>query len=133
MLHEFGIDVGRRDLNQIRKFFASQVLTDGSVLVVGGEFFNGSNNTNTAELYDPSSGIWTSTDSLANARWDHTATLLPNGQLLVAGGDNDGISLASAELYDVGLGFTKASQPRINAVRNGGNRFQLTGKRFQGT
>ena len=41
-----------------------------------------------AELYDPASGTWTVTGSLNTARYFHTATLLPNGMVLVAGGRN---------------------------------------------
>src|SRR5665811_2209240 len=44
---------------------------------------------------------WSAAGSLATARIYHTATLLPSGQVLVAGGfDGSGIPLASAELYD---------------------------------
>jgi trimeric autotransporter adhesin len=37
--------------------------------------------------------------SLNTSRSEHTATLLPSGQVLVAGGDNSGGYLASAEVY----------------------------------
>src|SRR5437016_13655333 len=40
------------------------------------------------------------TGSLATAREFHTATLLPNGKVLVAGGVDSSGFLASAELYD---------------------------------
>src|SRR4029450_7453619 len=44
-------------------------------------------------------GTWEETGSLATGRSDHTATLLPDGQVLVAGGgDSDLLTLASAEL-----------------------------------
>src|SRR5262245_50795836 len=44
---------------------------------------------------------WIATGSLATARQQHTATLLPDGRVLVAGGtDSNGVVLSSAELYD---------------------------------
>ena len=55
------------------------------------------------------SGTWTATGSLATARDDHTATLLPNGKVLVAGGVDDSGALASAELYDPASGTWTAT------------------------
>jgi hypothetical protein len=53
-----------------------------------------------AELYDPASGTWMATGSLNTARFVHTATLLPNGTVLVAGGNEGNFTAsASAELY----------------------------------
>jgi hypothetical protein len=61
------------------------------------------------ELYDPVTGTFTAASSLATARVFHTATLLPSGQVLLAGGYNYGLgelsnsgTLGSAELYDPG-------------------------------
>ena len=65
-----------------------------------------------------SSGTWALTGSLNTARAVHTATLLPNGQVLVAGGENTTGILASAELYNPSTGkWTETgsmSTPRIN-------------------
>jgi hypothetical protein len=48
-------------------------------------------------------GEWEVTGSLGTARASHTATLLPSGKVLVAGGDGNGAS-TSAELYDPATG-----------------------------
>src|SRR3954449_6790786 len=52
-------------------------------------------------------GAWVPTASLAHARWHHTATLLMDGRVLVAGGDADCCSkaLASAEIYNPATGM----------------------------
>jgi uncharacterized protein YjbI with pentapeptide repeats len=66
------------------------------VLVAGG--LGGGGSLASAELYDPATGQWTAAGAMITARFNHTATLMRSGQVLVAGGDG-GDSLASAELY----------------------------------
>jgi N-acetylneuraminic acid mutarotase len=75
------------------------VLANGQVLVFGGETLAGSHET--AELYDAASDKWTTVGSALHARTRHTATLLKNGKVLVAGGVTNGPTvLGSAELFD---------------------------------
>jgi hypothetical protein len=76
------------------------LLPNGNVLVAGGNGGNPAGSLVSAELYHPASGTWTTTGSLGAARSSHTATLLPNGKVLVGGGvsDTSGV-LTSAELY----------------------------------
>jgi WD40 repeat protein len=85
-----------------RRSHTATLLSNGKVLVAAG-FFDDLGYVgfpiDTAELYDPASGTWTLTGSLATARFQHTATLLPSGKVLVAGGANRNNLLAIAELY----------------------------------
>ena len=88
------------------------LLPSGEVLVAGGivsiSIQGVLSCTAMAELYNPSTGQWTTTGSMATPRFGQGAALLQNGQVLVAGGSNatDG-TLASAELYDPSKGTWK--------------------------
>jgi N-acetylneuraminic acid mutarotase len=75
------------------------LLSDGQLLVTGGEGNGNSSLFPSSELYDPVSNTWSAAGSMAIARDGATATLLGNGKVLVAGGAH-GTYLASAELYD---------------------------------
>ena len=53
------------------------------------------------ELYDPATGLFTpTTGALQTARYHHTATLLNDGTVLIAGGKSNATELSSAEIYD---------------------------------
>src|SRR5205085_4603659 len=82
------------------------LLENGNVLVEGGSNDGDLSATlNSAELYDTATGTWSSAGYLNASRIFHTATLLPSGKVLVAGGYNwPPVSLASAELYDPATG-----------------------------
>ncbi|WP_375768928.1 Ig-like domain-containing protein [Archangium gephyra] len=83
-------------------------LPNGKALAAGGHgmmgYLSNSAVLATAELYDPATGTWSLTGSMSVARFGHTATLLPNGKVLVVGGSTATQTYASAELYDPATG-----------------------------
>ncbi len=83
------------------------------------DFTSGSTfSTAQSELYDPSAQTWSTTGSLATARFNHTATLLPGGQVLVAGGVTGGTNaIASAELYSAGSWSSAGSMATAREVQ----------------
>ncbi|HEY3663278.1 MAG TPA: kelch repeat-containing protein [Chthoniobacterales bacterium] len=108
-----GMWVDTRRLKASREQHTATLLADGTVLVAGGQYLDGSYLTlASAELYYPASEHWTFTGSLNTGRYNHTATLLANGQVLVTGGTFGGYpypALASSELYDPGTPATNMS------------------------
>jgi hypothetical protein len=94
-----------------RDLHVATLLADGRVLVTGGTPFgiynsDGGQVLASAEVYDPKTGTFSPTGSMAVPRASHTATLLKDGRVLVIGGakanvDGTGtIGVASAELWN---------------------------------
>lgn len=85
------------------------LLLNGMVLVTGGDGPQPDSPLTTAELYDPSTGLWTATGNTIGAAFNRTATLLSHGTVLLAGGSNDSGPLTAAELYDPSSGTWSAT------------------------
>jgi large repetitive protein len=106
-----------------RQFFTATLLADGEVLAAGGfaECDDDMCSDNrSAELYDPITGKWTSTGSMDTSRDEQSATLLGNGDVLVAGGFTQsgfgaGHNLSDAELYNPAAGIWSPTAPMVTA------------------
>jgi N-acetylneuraminic acid mutarotase len=103
-----------------RTYFGMVLLPSGKVLAAGGCTGLNANGcsgvTAKAEIFDPSTGKWAATGSMIAARGNLTATLLPSGKVLVAGGINGANNpIGSAELYDPSTGKFTATGKLITA------------------
>lgn len=127
-----------------RAMHTATLLADGRVLIAGG-FGSGvfpSPALNTAELYDPATNSFTPLAArMRSVRTAHTATRLPNGQVLLTGGQptNDGDGMATAEIYDpVSKTFSSVAAPMASprgghaAVLLASGRVLLIGGFYQG-
>ncbi len=105
----------RKPMVKARESHTATLLLSGKVLVVGGAITPDSFDSS-AELYDPATGTWAATGSLLSPRIrsGYTATLLPSGQVLVAGGAPGN----SSELYDPATGTWTETGELVNARIN---------------
>ncbi|MCA1691343.1 MAG: hypothetical protein LC733_03745 [Actinobacteria bacterium] len=107
------------------------VLGDGRLLVAGGSAPGtggaGGGQTirpdATAEIFDPRTSTWRTTNAMSTARFEHTATVLADGKVLMAGGQGPGeggrlTALVTTELYDPAadtfVGSTNLGEGRAN-------------------
>ena len=110
------------NMTTARESHTATLLLDGTVLITGG-----SNYTigaieqpgRTAEIYDPVGRTFTPVGHMTSGRSGHTATLLPDGRVLIAGGG------ATAELYDPSTQSFSATGSMVTG-RTGANATLLT-------
>jgi N-acetylneuraminic acid mutarotase len=106
-----------------RQFFTATLLPGGDVLAAGGfaECDDDMCSDNrSAELYDPTTGKWSVTGSMRTSRDEQSATLLGNGEVLVAGGFTQegfgsGHNLSDAELYNPATGTWSPTASMVTA------------------
>ncbi len=101
---------GSTELQTARTGAVAAPLPDGDVLIAGG--YNGTY-LQSAELYNPATGTFSvlpasGSTELQTARAGAVAAPLPDGDVLIAGGEDNGTYLQSAELYDPATGTFSA-------------------------
>jgi hypothetical protein len=107
-------------MNSYRYWQTATLLPSGKVLIADGSTidFAGAEYTRTAELFDPATQIFTLLPLMNSVRFGHTATLLPNGQVLIAAGTTGSTATNTAEIFDEGLGFSDGRRPVVSTATN---------------
>lgn len=101
---------------------AATLLPSGQVLLTGGFLDISRVALDSAELYDTTANTFpTISARMTSQRNQHTATLLPDGQVLIAGGSNvgNGDGLDTAELYNAATQTFAAVTARMTSPRGG--------------
>lgn len=98
--------------SEAREWHTASALEDGRILIAGGRTREQGVSTylETAELFEPDDHVSTveydctfapvEEDQLSQSRVLHTATLLPDGNVLIVGGLNEGGVISNAEIYN---------------------------------
>ena len=94
-------------MNVERAAHTATLLSDGKVLIAGGFREEGTSEISiaSAEIFDPMTNSFTTIGDMNEPRNGHTATLLPNGKVFLAGGWNQKGRTETAELYDPQTGI----------------------------
>lgn len=118
-------------MNVSRAFHNVVQLNDGRIMAIGGVTFGGQVGADyytsvlrSAEIYDPTTGVWTATPDMAAYRAGATATVLADGRVLVAGGTEGNAQhrlFDSGDLLSTSLRSTELYNPATNTWSAGPN------------
>jgi N-acetylneuraminic acid mutarotase len=100
-----------RPLNQPRYCHTATLLPNEKILVIGGRGQKGGkpyDSLKSVEVYSDATKTWSAESPLQEARFSHTATLLPNGKVLVIGGIAPNNTYPRAELFTPNVGWEYA-------------------------
>lgn len=96
------------------------LLQNGKILIAGGgPDYPQYTTWDTAELFDPAEGTFTALPPMTTARQFHTATMLPSGKVLLAGGATGSGRTDTAELFDPASGTFTALSDTMTLARQG--------------
>jgi galactose oxidase-like protein/Kelch motif protein len=117
---------GETELQMPRYGAFATLLADGRVLIGGGYDEHSSSYLQSTELFNPATGTFAALNAeLHTPRFDASAARLPDGQVLIAGGQNSSGALSSAELFNPAdntftalseSGATELQRPRLGAA-----------------
>lgn len=127
-------------MNTPRDWLNMVRLADGRVLAAGGLDLNvapANAVLQSAELYNPATGMWTAVGDMSTKRWGFALVALPDGRVLAAGGANAGGECEfspTSEVFDPGTGaWTRAGDMKVHrgfarAILAGGRVLLLGGE-----
>lgn len=113
---------------------SATLLADGRVLIAGGMHRDGDIYGMTigyrtdADIYDPATDTFGTPAPLVTPHYRHAATLLPDGRVLITGGEESGVTKTTCEIFDPATGGFTATDS-LSAARSGHNAILLPDSR----
>jgi TonB family protein len=101
-----------------RTHHTATLLGNGTVLIAGGASLDATpHNLASAQTFDPITRGIANTGTLLTARQNHTASLLRDGTVLIAGGESNGHAIATTEFFNPSTG-TFSKGPDLRTARH---------------